>query len=254
MKVVILAGGYGTRISEESVHKPKPMIEIGGYPVLWHIMKIYSYYGFNDFIICSGYKEHIIKRYFLDYHINNSNITFDFSNNTKYIHPSDVEPWKVSIINTGLDTMTGGRVKKIKDFVGDERFMLTYGDGLSDINIKELIENHRKNNKIATITAVKQEPRFGILNINDNKVTSFREKDNLDTSWINGGYMVFEPEIFDFIQGDDCVLEDILDILCKKNMLNAYKHTGFWKCMDTVRDKQELELLIKQNNARWKVW
>lgn len=258
MKVVILAGGYGTRISEESHLRPKPMIEIGGNPILWHIMKGYSYYGFNEFIICCGYKGHMIKEYFADYYLYRSDITFDFSKNNKMIiHSNIAEPWKVTLVDTGIDTMTGGRLKRVQKYIGDETFMLTYGDGVSDINITNLLEFHKKNNKIATLTAIQPGGRFGVLNIDgDNTtITSFIEKYKEDGGWINGGYMVFEPKIFDYIKGDDTFLEkEPMESLAKDKMLNAYKYNGFWKCMDTQRDKELLEKLWKGNNAKWKVW
>lgn len=258
MKVVILAGGYGTRISEESHLKPKPMIEIGNNPILWHIMKLYSYYGFNDFIICCGYKGYLIKEYFANYYLHRSDITFDFSKDNQItVHSNVVEPWKVTLVDTGLDTMTGGRLKRVKEYIGDETFMLTYGDGVSNINISELIENHKNSEKSATITAVQPDGRFGVLNIDktDSSIMSFKEKDKSDSGWINGGYMVLEPEIFEYIEGDSTILENYpLETMAKNNMLNAYKHTGFWQCMDTQRDKHLLENMWKNDNAKWKVW
>lgn len=258
MKVVILAGGYGTRISEESHLRPKPMIEIGGNPILWHIMKGYSYYGFNEFIICCGYKGHMIKEYFADYYLYSSDITFDFMKNNKMIiHSNVAEPWKVTLVDTGIDTMTGGRLKRVQKYIGDETFMLTYGDGVSDINITNLLEFHKKNNKIATLTAIQLEGKFGVLNIDrDNTtVTSFIEKSKEEGGWINGGYMVLEPKIFDYIKGDNTFLEkEPMENLAKDKMLNAYKYSGFWKCMDTQRDKELLEKLWRENNAKWKVW
>ncbi|MDK2562696.1 glucose-1-phosphate cytidylyltransferase [Romboutsia sedimentorum] len=258
MKIVILAGGYGTRISEESHLRPKPMIEIGNNPILWHIMKTYSYYGFNDFIICCGYKGYAIKEYFANYYLHRSDITFDFTkNNDMIVHSNIAEPWKVTLVDTGLDTMTGGRLKKIQKYIGNETFMLTYGDGVCDVNINELLEFHNQNNKIATITAIQPEGRFGILDIdNDNKsINSFKEKHREDGGWINGGYMVLEPKIFDYIKGDEIILEkEPLEMLAKQNMLNAYKHKGFWQCMDTQRDKSLLEQLWRSDNAKWKVW
>lgn len=258
MKVVILAGGYGTRISEESHLKPKPMIEIGGNPILWHIMKIYSYYGFNDFIICCGYKGYVIKEYFANYYLHRSDITFDFTNNNEMtIHSNIVEPWKVTLVDTGLDTMTGGRLKRIKEYIGNETFMVTYGDGVSDVNINKLLDFHKENNKVGTITAIQPEGRFGILNIgsDNSSIKSFKEKHKQDSGWINGGYMVLEPEIFNYIDCDKTILEkDTLEILANKNQLNAYKHNGFWQCMDTQRDKLLLERLWENNKAKWKVW
>lgn len=258
MKVVIFAGGYGTRISEESHLRPKPMIEIGGYPILWHIMKSYSYYGFNEFIICCGYKGYMIKEYFADYYLHRSDITFDFTNNNNemIVHSNVTEPWKVTLIDTGLDTMTGGRLKRIREYIGNETFMLTYGDGVSDININDLLEFHNENKKIATLTAIQPGGRFGVLDINENyEISSFTEKSKEDGGWINGGYMIIEPEIFEYIDGDDTILErKPLETLARQGQLNAYKHEGFWQCMDTQRDKELLEHLWKNNEAKWKVW
>lgn len=258
MKVVLLAGGFGTRISEESHLKPKPMIEIGEKPILWHIMKEYSYYGFNDFIICAGYKQHVIKEWFADYYLHNSDITFDFRNgNELTIHNNVAEPWKVTVIDTGLNTMTGGRIKRIKSYVGDETFMMTYGDGVADVNIKELLEFHKEQGKIATLTAVKVSQRFGVLDIDekDTTIRSFREKAQTDGARINAGYMVLEPKIFDYIDGDSTVFEkDPLEKLAANGELVAYKHNSFWQCMDTQREKHQLEGLIETGNAPWMVW
>lgn len=257
MKVVILAGGYGTRISEESHLRPKPMIEIGGYPILWHIMKIYSYYGFNEFIICCGYKGYMIKEYFADYYLHRSDITFDFANNNEMIiHNNVAEPWKVTLIDTGLDTMTGGRLKRIQKYIGNEQFMLTYGDGVSDVDISRLVEFHNKNKKIATLTAIQPGGRFGVLDIGENnEISSFSEKSKEDGGWINGGFMVLEPEVFDYIEGDETYFErEPLENLAKEGQLSAYQHDGFWQCMDTQRDKNLLEELWKNNEAKWKVW
>lgn len=258
MKVVILAGGYGTRISEESYLRPKPMIEIGGNPILWHIMKGYSHYGFNEFIICCGYKGYMIKEYFADYYLHNSDVTFDFSNDNKMtIHSNVAEPWKVTLVDTGLNTMTGGRLLRVKDYIGDETFMLTYGDGVSDININKLLEFHKQNNKIATITAIQPGGRFGMLDIgeDDKSVNSFVEKSKEDGGWINGGFMVLEPKVFDYIEGDDTFLEkEPLQNLARDGLLNAYKYNGFWQCMDTQRDKGLLEEMWNNNNAKWKKW
>jgi len=257
MKVVILAGGYGTRISEESYLRPKPMIEIGGYPILWHIMKFYSYYGFNEFIICCGYKGHMIKEYFSDYYLHSCDITFDFTkNNNMIIHSNVAEPWKVTLIDTGLDTMTGGRLKRVRQYVGNETFMLTYGDGLSDVNINKLVEFHKKNEKIVTLTAIQPGGRFGVIDIDEKgEINSFAEKSKEDGGWINGGYMVLEAEILDYIDDDNTILErKPLENIAKKSKLGAYKHEGFWQCMDTQRDKELLERLWKENNAKWKVW
>ncbi|MCI1477724.1 MAG: glucose-1-phosphate cytidylyltransferase [Clostridium beijerinckii] len=257
MKVVILAGGYGTRISEESHLKPKPMIEIGGNPILWHIMKCYSNYGFNEFIICCGYKGYMIKEYFADYYLHRSDITFDFTNSNKMIvHNNVAEPWKVTLIDTGLDTMTGGRLKRVREYIGNEAFMLTYGDGVSDVDIHKLLEFHNESEKIATLTAIQPGGRFGVLDINErDEINSFTEKSKEDGGWINGGYMVLEPEIFEYIDGDDTILErKPLESLAMQGRLSAYKHKGFWQCMDTQRDKELLERLWRENNAKWKVW
>ena len=258
MKVVILAGGYGTRISEESHLKPKPMIEIGGKPILWHIMKEYSQYGFNEFIICAGYKQHLIKEWFANYFLHNSDISFDFTQgkNEMTIHNQHLEPWKVTVVDTGLDTMTGGRVKRIQPYVKDETFMLTYGDGVSDVNIKQLVEFHRASGKICTITSVVFEQLKGVLDINDSDdICSFREKDNTDGSRINGGYMVLEPAIFDYIDDDFTVFEkDPMYRLAKEGQLKAFRHDGFWQCMDTKREMERLEELLQTGRAPWKTW
>lgn len=257
MKVVILAGGFGTRISEESHLRPKPMIEIGGRPILWHIMKIYSHYGFNDFIICCGYKAYMIKEFFSDYYLHTSDVTFDFGNENKIeIHNNFAEPWRVTLIDTGLETMTGGRVKRIEPYVNNETFLLTYGDGVSDINITELVKYHKSHGKIATITAVNAGQRFGILGIGDNnKINSFREKHKKDSGMINGGFMVLEPEVFKYIEGDKTIFEkEPLETLANEGQLMAFKHEGFWQCMDTQRDKQELEEMWQNGNAPWRTW
>jgi len=256
MKVVILAGGFGTRISEESHLKPKPMIEIGDKPILWHIMKEYSHYGFNEFVICLGYKAHSIKEFFADYFLHTSDVTFDLAKNEMTVHDNFAEPWKVTLVDTGLNTMTGGRVKRIQKYIGNETFMLTYGDGVSDVNIKELVEFHKRNNKIATLTAINVGQKFGVLDINENdEIQAFREKNDKDGALINGGYMVLEPRIFDYIEGDTTIFEkEPLEKLARDGQLIAYKHDGFWKCMDTLRDKKELEKMWNTNNALWKVW
>lgn len=257
MKVVILAGGLGTRISEESHLKPKPMIEIGGMPILWHIMKEYSFYGYNEFIICAGYRQHMIKEYFADYYLHRSDITFDFSAENKMIvHSNIAEPWKVTIVDTGLNTMTGGRIKRVRDYIGDETFMLTYGDGVCDVNINDLEKFHRDHGKLGTITAINVNQRFGVLDIEDNgSISQFREKSRDDISVINGGYMVFEPEIFDLIQDDTTVFEKYpLETLAAQGQLMAYRHTGFWQCMDTQRDKQKLEEMWADSSAPWRKW
>lgn len=257
MKVVMLAGGYGTRISEESHLKPKPMIEIGGKPILWHIMKEYSFYGFNEFVICAGYKQHVIKEWFANYYLHNSDITFDFSNDNKMtVHSNVAEPWKVTIVDTGLNTMTGGRIKRIKDYVGDETFMLTYGDGVCDINIKELLEFHKSHGKIATITAIQLTQRFGILDIeDDNTISSFREKSDDDSARINGGYMVLEPEVFNYLEDDTTVFEQgPMKQMAADGQLVAYQYDGYWQCMDTKREMDKLNELIETNKAPWMKW
>lgn len=257
MKVVILAGGYGTRISEESHLKPKPMIEIGEKPILWHIMKEYSHYGFNEFIICCGYKQHIIKEWFANYYLYNSDVTFDFANdNAMEVHSNVSEPWKVTLVDTGLDTMTGGRIKRIQKYVGDKTFMLTYGDGVSDINIKELAEFHKSHGKMLTLTAINATQRFGVLDVGgDNMIRSFREKHKSDGSRVNAGYMVCEPEVFDLIEGDETVFErEPLETAAKMGQLMAYKYDGYWQYMDTKRDHERLEELWKSGKAPWKTW
>lgn len=258
MKVVILAGGFGTRISEESQFKPKPMIEIGEKPIIWHIMKEYSFYGFNDFIICAGYKQHMIKEWFADYFIYSSDVTFDYTNGSSNmtIHETNMEPWKVTVVDTGLNTMTGGRIKRIQKYVGNEPFMLTYGDGVCDVNIHKLAAFHKSHGKIATLTAVLQEQQKGILDIGgDNAVKSFREKSRVDSSPINAGYMVLQPEIFDYIEGDQTVFEkEPMQKLAERGELMSYMHRGFWQCMDNAREKETLEKLLKMGKAPWKKW
>ena len=258
MKVVLLAGGFGTRISEESIFKPKPMIEIGGKPILWHIMKEYAYYGHNEFIICAGYKQEYIKKWFADYFLCNSDVCFDYTqgNNKIIIHQSNIEPWKVTVVDTGLNTMTGGRIKRIQKYVGNETFLMTYGDGVCDVNISNLLEYHRSHGKIATLTAVKLEQQKGILDIGgDNAVKSFREKNTSDGATINAGYMVLQPEIFNYITGDETVFEkDSLEKLVAKGELMSYMHRGFWQCMDNKREKDMLEKLLRTGNAPWKKW
>ena len=257
MKVVLLAGGYGTRISEESHLKPKPMIEIGGKPILWHIMKEYSYYGFNEFVICAGYKQHVIKEWFANYYLHNSDITFDFSKDNKMtVHSNVAEPWKVTIVDTGLNTMTGGRLKRVKEFVGNETFMLTYGDGVCDIDMKELLEFHKKHGRAATITAVKLGQRFGILDINeDDVITRFREKEDSEGARINGGYMVLEPSVFDYLEDDTTVFEQgPLRGLAADGQLMAYEFDGYWQCMDTKREMDKLNELIETGKAPWMKW
>lgn len=257
MKVLILAGGLGTRLSEETDLKPKPMVEIGGYPILWHIMKIYSYYGFNDFIILTGYKSHIIKEYFVNYYNRYSDITVDMQNNSVEIHKTRHEPWKVTMLYTGQDTMTGGRIKRAEEYVGREPFLLTYGDGVSDVDINKLIENHKASKKFATMTAVQPSGRFGALKIEgDNSISSFLEKPKGDGSWINGGFFVCEPEVFDFItEGDQTIFERCpLENLAKSENLNAFKHSGFWQPMDTLKDKTMLTDLWLEHKAPWAKW
>ena len=256
MKVVILAGGFGTRISEESHLTPKPMIEIGEKPILWHIMKYYSQFGYNEFIICLGYKQYVVKEFFADYFLHTSDVTFDLANNSMKVHNNYSEPWKVTLIDTGLNTMTGGRVKRIRPYVGDEPFMLTYGDGLSNIDLKALEEFHRSHGKTATITAVNIGQRFGVLDMDEaGAIHAFREKNDDDGSLINGGYMVMNPSVFDYIEGDDTVFEQApLRNLASDGELMAYRHEGFWKCMDTQREKQQLEEMWQSGKAPWKIW
>ena len=256
MKVVILCGGLGTRIREESEFRPKPMVEIGGNPILWHIMKIYSHYGFNDFVICLGYKGYVIKEYFSHYFLHMSDVTIDMEKNDIKIHATTSEPWKITLVDTGLETTTGGRLKRIQKYIGDETFMMTYGDGVADINIEELVKFHKSHRKFTTITAVQLAGKFGALSISKgNEITSFFEKPKGDGTWVNGGFFVLEPEIFSFIKNDATAWEgEPLENLAKKNQLNAYKHDGFWKCMDTQRDKIELELLWNTDKPPWKIW
>ena len=257
MKVVLLAGGFGTRISEESMMKPKPMIEIDGQPILWHIMKEYSYYGFNEFIICAGYKQHVIKEYFANYYLYHSDITFDFVNgNTMRIHSNVAEPWKVTIVDTGYETLTGGRIRRVRNYIGNETFMMTYGDGVCDVNIREVAGFHMKHGKIATVTAVQPGGRFGTLEIQkDGTIRQFSEKKKEDGGWINGGYMVLQPQIFDYIDGDMTAFEkEPLEWLSKEGQLAAYKYDGFWRCMYTMKEKLYLEDLSVKGKAPWKVW
>ena len=256
MKVVLLAGGAGTRILEESQFRPKPMVEIGGMPILWHIMKEYSSYGFNDFIICAGYKQHMIKEWFADYFLHTSDITFDFTDgNNIIIHNQKTEPWKVTVVDTGLHTMTGGRIKRVQKYVGDEPFFMTYGDGVCDVNIKDLLDYHQKAGKLATLTAVKIEQRFGVLEIQDGTVRAFREKSMADTEPINAGYMVLEPQIFDYIKGDESIFEkETLEQLVAENQLASYAHRGFWQCMDTKKEHEMLEKMWEKDEAPWKNW
>ncbi len=257
MKVVILAGGLGTRISEESHLRPKPMIEIGSQPILWHIMKGYSYWGYNEFIICCGYQAHIIKEYFANYYLHRSDVTFDFSTgNAMTVHSNVAEPWKVTLVDTGLHTMTGGRIKRIQKYVEDAPFMMTYGDGVSDIDLRELEAFHKRGGKLATLTAVQPGGRFGVMEIDhNNNISHFAEKNKEDGGWINGGFMIFEPQVFDYIDGDATTLErEPFERLSREGQLDAYMHYGFWQCMDTLRDKTYLETLLAANSAPWKVW
>lgn len=257
MKVVLLAGGLGTRISEESQFRPKPMIEIGGMPILWHIMKLYSYYGFHDFVICAGYKQHMIKEWFNNYFLYTSDVTFDFTEGKQVIlHEQHSEPWRVTVVDTGLNTMTGGRIKRIQKYVGNEPFMLTYGDGVCDVNISKLVAFHQSHGKLATLTAVKLQQSKGILDIGgDNAVRAFREKSARDSAPINAGFMVLEPQVFEYLDGDRCVFEQApLTRLAAEGQLMSYQHTGFWQCMDTEREKKELEKLWETGHAPWKVW
>lgn len=256
MKAVLLAGGAGTRISEESQYKPKPMIEIGGMPILWHIMKEYSYYHINEFIICAGYKQNMIKTWFANYFMSTSDITFDYVNgNDMIVHNSRTEPWKVTVVDTGLDTMTGGRIKRIQPYIGDETFCMTYGDGVCDVDIGDLLDYHRRSGKKATLTAVKVEQRFGILDIVDGSVRAFREKSQLDSEPINAGYMVLEPSVFDYLQDDTTVFEKgPLEALASEGELISYLHTGFWQCMDTKKEHDQLEMMWKRGIAPWKKW
>ncbi|MFA6923084.1 MAG: glucose-1-phosphate cytidylyltransferase [Bacteroidales bacterium] len=259
MKVVILAGGYGTRLSEETDLKPKPMVEIGGKPILWHIMKIYSHYGFNEFIICLGYKGYLIKEYFSNYFLHQSDLTIDLEKNKMEIHNSHAEKWKITLVDTGQNTMTGGRIKKIEKYVNNETFMLTYGDGIGDVNINELVSFHKKHKKSAAVTVVQPTGRFGIIKFDEKEevnVFAFEEKPKGDNSWVNGGFFILEPKIFDYISdGDSTIWEKKpLETIAKDEQLVAYKHYGFWKPMDTLRDKIELEELWSKNKAPWKIW
>ena len=257
MKVVLLAGGFGSRISEESQYKPKPMIEIGGMPILWHIMKEYSYYGHNEFIICAGYKQEYIKEWFANYFLHNSDVSFDFrqGKNEMTVHHSQLESWKVTVVDTGYNTMTGGRIKRIQKYVGNEPFFMTYGDGVCDVDINKLLEYHKSHGKIATLTAVKQKQEKGVLDIEDGAVKSFREKNIGDGTPINAGYMVLQPDIFNYLTDDQCVFEQVaLTELAKEGELMSYIHEGFWQCMDNIREKQMLEKLLAENKAPWKKW
>lgn len=256
MKVLILAGGFGTRLSEETDIRPKPMAEIGGKPILWHIMKIYSSYGYNEFVILLGYQGYYIKEYFANYFLHQSDVTFELSSNQMTVHNNSSEPWKVTLLETGLHAMTGGRIKKAKEYINNETFFLTYGDGVADINIKELINFHRKHGKAVTVTAVQPEGKFGALEIDENnKVHSFMEKPRGDGSWINGGFFICEPKVLDYIDNDSTIFErEPMEKLAAEDEVYTFKHTGFWKCMDTLRDKIQLNELWDSNNAKWKIW
>ena len=258
MKVVLLAGGFGTRISEESQFKPKPMIEIGGMPILWHIMKEFSYFGHNEFIVCAGYKQEYIKEWFANYYLHNSDVSFDFRNgkDEMTVHQSMLDPWKVTVVDTGYNTMTGGRIKRIQKYVGNEPFFMTYGDGVCDVDINKLLEFHKTNGKLATLTAVKMAQDKGVLDISENNsVRAFREKNAADGAPINAGYMVLEPEIFDYIEGDSTNFEKgPLTRLAAEGQLMSYIHEGFWQCMDNIREKNMLEKLLEEDRAPWKRW
>jgi glucose-1-phosphate cytidylyltransferase len=257
MKAVILAGGYGTRLSEETTIKPKPMVEIGGQPILWHIMKTYSAHGINEFIICCGYKGYVIKEYFANYFLRMSDVTFDMRYNQMNVHNGYAEPWQVTLVETGESTMTGGRLKRVREYIGNETFCFTYGDGVSDVNIRELIDFHQQQGTFATLTAVQPPGRFGAIALahEQTKISHFREKRDGDGAWVNGGYFVLEPQVIDFITGDATVWEqEPLEKLAQMEQLSAYRHTGFWQPMDTLRDKNYLEDLWKSGNAPWKKW
>ena len=257
MKVVLLAGGFGSRISEESQFKPKPMIEIGGMPIIWHIMKEYAYYGHTEFIVCAGYKQEYIKEWFANYFLHNSDVTFDYRNgkNEMTVHQTNMEPWRVTVVDTGYNTMTGGRIKRIQKYVGDETFMMTYGDGVCDVEIDKLLEYHKSHGKIATLTAVKMAQDKGVLDIQGGAVTAFREKNSADGAPINAGYMVLEPKVFDYLTDDTCVFEKVaLTKLAEEGQLMSYIHEGFWQCMDNIREKNMLEKLLAENKAPWKRW
>lgn len=255
MKVVILAGGFGTRISEESQYRPKPMVEIGGKPILWHIMKGYAHFGYTDFVICAGYKQHVIKEYFSNYALYNSDVTFDFQGETRaVVEHNHAEPWRVTVVDTGYSTNTGERVKRIAPYIGKETFMLTYGDGVSDVNISELVKFHRANGKYCTLTATRPESRFGFLDLEGSMVKAFREKSQSDVGYINSGFMVLEPQVLDYVHGNVMLEEEPMEELTVDGQVIAYKHEGFWQCMDTLRDQRRLEELWESGKAPWKVW
>ncbi|MCX7132362.1 glucose-1-phosphate cytidylyltransferase [Aeromonas sp.] len=255
MKAIILAGGLGTRISEESHLRPKPMIDIGGKPILWHIMKIYSHYGINDFIICLGYKGYIIKEYFANYFLHMSDVTFDMRTNQMYVHEEHAEPWRVTLVDTGEHSMTGGRLKRVKEYIGDETFCFTYGDGVADIDIQALLNHHQQTDRIATVTAIQPPGRYGALNIQHGRVNNFQEKPAGDGAWVNGGFFVLEPKIFDYLADDMTSFEgEPLFSLAQEGQLSAYQHSGFWQAMDTLREKNYLEELWQSGVAPWKIW
>jgi glucose-1-phosphate cytidylyltransferase len=257
MKAVILAGGFGTRLSEETSVRPKPMVDIGDQPILWHIMKIYSAHGINDFVICCGYKGEVIKQYFADYRRLRSDLTFDFTDDTETVHQNHCEPWRVTLVDTGLETMTGGRLKRVREYVGDETFCLTYGDGVTDLNIRDVIDFHHREGRLATLTAIQPPGRFGVFNLSDDDthIARFREKPQGNDAWINGGYFVLEPGVFDYIDGDETVWEQgPMERLAQNGELSAYRHEGFWQPMDTLRDKNYLENLWQNDKSTWKVW
>lgn len=258
MKVVLLAGGFGSRISEESRFKPKPMIEIGGMPIIWHIMKEYAFFGHTEFIICAGYKQEYVKEWFANYFLHNSDVTFDFSagGNNTIVHKSRIEPWKVTIVDTGYNTMTGGRIKRIQEYIGNETFLMTYGDGVCDVEIDKLVDFHKSHGKLATLTSVRLKQEKGVLDItNEQAVRAFREKNVNDGASVNAGYMVLEPEIFNLISGDECVFEQsVLPVLAEKGELMSYSHNGFWQCMDNIREKNMLEKFLSEGVAPWKRW
>jgi glucose-1-phosphate cytidylyltransferase len=255
MKAVILAGGLGTRLSEETSLRPKPMVEVGGRPILWHIMKIYAAHGINEFIVCCGYKGYVIKEYFANYFLHMSDVTFDMAHNKMEVHQKFAEPWRVTLVDTGDDSMTGGRLRRVRDYLGDEDFCFTYGDGVADVNISELVEFHQKHGKLATLTATLPPGRFGVLNLEENAVRNFQEKPQGDGSWINAGFFVMSPKALDYIDGDETIWErEPLERLAQEEQLNAFFHQGFWQPMDTLRDKQHLESLWQEGKAPWKVW
>ncbi|HNW90457.1 MAG TPA: glucose-1-phosphate cytidylyltransferase [Bacteroidales bacterium] len=258
MKVVILAGGLGTRLSEETGLKPKPMVEIGGKPILWHIMKIYSHYGYNEFIVCCGYKGFMIKEYFANYFLHQADVTIDLQKNKIDIHQSNAEPWKITLVDTGLDTMTGGRIKRVQEYIGNETFMLTYGDGVGNVNIKELVDFHHNQKKLATVTVTQPTGRFGAIQFNGEnsvEIFAFQEKPKGDNAWINAGFFVLQPEVFHYIRGDSTIWErEPLEALSREGQLYAYKHYGFWRPMDTIRDKEDLEKIWSSDKCEWKLW